>query len=134
MGLQTDLTKPFKLQGFTNSQLSLIKLIDDNYQDSSYIAGLKTKAGEDGLEFRSTAKVFSNDDIKNIIAVVENNLKIIEDSYLNCNFPINPKVIGNKDEACLYCPYANICYKTFTDKIKLEPKPFKKGDNDNGLD
>lgn len=134
LGLQTDLTKPFKLQGFTNSQLSLIKLIDDNYQDSSYIAGLKTKAGEDGLEFRSTAKVFSNDDIKNIIAVVENNLKIIEDSYLNCNFPINPKVIGNKDEACLYCPYANICYKTFTDKIKLEPKPFKKGDNDNGLD
>ena len=115
-----DCYKPFLLQGYTN--LSLADKIDKNYANSSYIKGLKVN--KDGSLYRY-AKTIDLTEIEKIIEIVTQNLEIIKKTYSDNNWPINPKIIDNKDEACMYCPYANICYKKYNDKVKLEAKPFK---------
>lgn len=131
LDLQDNIDKPFKLQGFTNSDRKIMELIDKNYTNSTYISGLKvTKDGN----FSKSSKIFNLDDVKHIIEVVENNLKTIENSYLNCDFAINPKVIDNINSSCQYCPYSNICYKTFNDLKYLTKIPFKKEETEDAVD
>lgn len=115
-----DYYKPFLLQGYTN--LSFADKIDKNYTNSSYIKGLKIN--KDGSLYRY-AKTIDLKEIEKIIVIVNENLEKIKKAYIDNNWPINPKVIDNKDEACIYCPYANICYKKYSNKVKLEAKPFK---------
>lgn len=119
---------PFRLLGFSN--VSLLDYLDPNYQESEYIKGLRVK--KDG-NFDSKAKLIDNDDIKQIMELVEANLKKVEEAYLNSDFKINPKIISNKLNACTNCPYSNICYKKYQDEVYLEDVPFK-GDEKNGVD
>ncbi len=118
--LKEDGFDSFKLQGYTNPDYA--SFLDKNYQNSSYIKGLKVK--KDGT-WNSYAKVFSEDDIKNIVDIVRNNLEVVEKSYINNDFPINPKYIGGNNKACTYCPYTNICYRKFEDRVELEKKEFE---------
>ena len=42
----------------------------------------------------------------------------------NNKYDINPKVIDNKNIACEFCKFKDICFKTKEDEIKIFPHEF----------
>ncbi len=126
--------EPFRLEGYTTSNLNDISLIEPNFVKSNYIKGLKiTKTGN----FDSRSKTFSSMDAENILNMMDNNLNSLEKAYEENDFKINPKKFKNeegkiiKGDVCTFCPYRNICYKEFKDITILDNKPFiKEGETD----
>ena len=62
----------------------------------------------------------SDEEIKEKIKLVEE--KIIEagEQIQKGNFNIDPKKYSNKNISCDYCPYLDICYRSFV--YELKPK------------
>lgn len=115
--IETLKSENLRLQGYTNSNETIISLLDNNYLDSKMIKGLRFKS--DG-SFYSTSKVLSNDEMDKLIITVD---KIINDAIKNIidgEFNINPKVIKGKNIACTYCKFKDICFKTKEDEVVLE--------------
>ena len=107
--------KNLKLEGYSISDNSLLGMLEPNYADSDYIKNLKFKS--ESTDFVKDAKLFSSDDIKMIIDIVDTKIKEAFDSILQADFTINPKKIGSLNVSCQYCPYSNICY---VDKGKVK--------------
>ena len=111
----------YRLVGYTNSDSEIIKLIDNDYENSKIIKGLKLN--KDG-SFSRYAKVISDEDIENIIDktkdVIDKTINNIKDN----KFDINPKVTeDDKQIGCAYCKFRDICFKKKEDEtIILSPK------------
>lgn len=105
-----------RLQGYSNASTSILEYLDEDYQNSSMVKGLRFK--NDG-SFYSTAKVLDNKQMDEITEVVEKQIENVIDNILQGNFEINPKVIGGKNIACEYCKYHDICYSTKNDEVIL---------------
>lgn len=106
-----------RLNGYTNSDENILRLIDENYASSKIIKGLKCK--KDG-EFLKSSKVL-DDAMMDTLA--ENQEAIIDDAIENIfkgEFAINPKVIDKKNYACTYCSFRDICFKTKQDEVIIE--------------
>ena len=79
-----------RLQGYTNSNETVISLLDQNYLDSKMVKGLKFK--KDG-SFYASSKVLSNEDMEKLIITVDEIIndairKIIEGEFF-INFSIS---------------------------------------------
>ena len=96
-----------RLQGFSNSSNTILELLDDNYQDSKIIKGLRFK--NDGRMY-SSAKVLSNKEMDDLVSIVDDKIDDCINNILDDNFEINPKVIDKKNIACLYCKFKDICF------------------------
>lgn len=105
-----------RLQGYTNSNETIISLLDDNYLDSKMIKGLRFK--NDG-SFYSTSKVLSNEEMDKLIIVVDEIIDKVIKSIVNGDYEINPKVIKGKNIACEYCKFKDICYVTKEQELVL---------------
>ena len=111
----------YRLVGYTNSDSEIIKLIDNDYENSKIIKGLKLN--KDG-SFSRYAKVISDEDIENIIDktkdIIDKTINNIKDN----KFDINPKVTeDDKPIGCAYCKFRDICFKKKEDEtIILSPK------------
>ena len=105
-----------RLQGYTNSNKTIISLLDDNYLDSKMIKGLRFK--NDG-SFYSTSKVLSNEEMDKLIIVVDEIIDKVIKSIVNGDYEINPKVIKGKNIACEYCKFKDICYVTKEQELVL---------------
>ena len=110
-----------KLQGFSNSDENILALIDEDYKDSTVLKDVKYK--QDG-SLSAKAKVLSNEEMEKLKEAV--NLKIEEciDNILKGEFNINPKVLKDKNIACTYCHFKDICFKKKKDEVVIG------GDND----
>lgn len=105
-----------RLQGYTNSNETIISLLDQNYLDSKMVKGLKFK--KDG-SFYASSKVLSNEDMEKLIITVD---EIINDAIrkiIEGEFFINPKVVNGKNVACEFCKFKDICFKTKEDEVIL---------------
>lgn len=105
-----------RLQGFTNSDEKLMELIDDKYQEGKIIQNLQFK--KDG-SISSKSKVLSSDDMNFIILKVD---KIIDDvikHILDGDFSINPKILEQKNVACKYCKFKDLCYVKKQNEVVL---------------
>lgn len=51
---------------------------------------------------------------------MQNNIEASITSIENADFKINPKVIKDDYIGCKFCPYNDICYKTYADYVMLE--------------
>lgn len=105
-----------RLQGYTNSNETIISLLDQNYLDSKMIKGFKIK--KDGT-FYASSKVLSNEDMEKLIITVD---EIINDAIrkiIEGEFFINPKVVNGKNVACEFCKFKDICFKTKEDEVIL---------------
>ena len=111
-----DLEDSLKLIGYTNSDNSVMEVVDNTYYDSKLIRSLKTN--QDG-SYYYYSKVLSDDDIIDLYNLVETK---VSECYKNINdsiFDINPKVIGNVNLGCRYCKYKDICFVKEEDIVTI---------------
>lgn len=104
-----------KLQGYTNSDENLIKLLDSNYQESNVIKGMKTTST--GL---GTKKILDDIKIDKLSKLVDKKIDEAIDNILDGNFDINPKRVGINNVGCLYCQFKDICFQKEDDIISLK--------------
>lgn len=110
-----------KLNGYTNSDESILSIIDKNYENSSLIKNMKTTSN--GLS--SYAKILNDDEMMYLSNIVKNKINESSENILNSKFDINPKRIKNTNISCAYCKYKDICNVREEDIIDL---PYKKLD------
>ena len=115
--LETIKKDNLRLSGYTNSNETIISILDSNYKDSKMIKGLRFK--KDG-SFYSTSKVLSNEEMNNLIIKVNEIIDDVIKNIVDGNFNINPKVLGGKNISCTYCKFKDICFKTKDDEVILE--------------
>ncbi|MCM1053432.1 MAG: PD-(D/E)XK nuclease family protein, partial [Ruminococcus sp.] len=113
-----------RLQGFSNSDLNILKLLDNNYQDSKVIKGLRFK---NNGEFYNSVKVLSSKEMDELTLLIEEQIDIVIKKIIEGEYPINPKVIKGNNIACTYCKFKDICFKTKDNEIVL-------GGEDNEMD
>ena len=104
------------LQGYSNSDVDILSLFDDSYNDSVVVKNLKTTKNG----FYSYAKVLDKKMIDNLVLLAEDKIKEATNKILEADFSINPKRIDDKNIGCLYCPFSDICFKTEKDFITLK--------------
>lgn len=121
-----------KLQGYSNSNPRILKVVDKTYEDSQIIKSLKM--GKD--KFYNYAKVLGDKEIDEMIHIVEEKIRDAAREILKGNFTVDPKEIEGDNVGCLYCHYKDICYVKNKD-IKKLPKRKKEeflGGDEDGLD
>ena len=111
-----------KLEGYSNKNKDYIRLIDENFENSSVIKSMKVK--KDG-DFYSYSKVLSDEEIDNLSNFTEQKLDEAASKILKGEFNINPKKIGKDNLGCQFCKFKDICYMEDYDIVKIE-----KGDDD----
>lgn len=109
----------YRLSGYTIEEKSLIRLIDNFYENSTMIKRLKIR--QDG-DFDNYAKTLSFDNIDKLIDICETLIKKAFKNIINHQFDINPKYIKNDNISCTYCHLNYICHKTPLDKVEIEDK------------
>lgn len=105
-----------RLQGYTNSNETVISLLDQNYLDSKMVKGLKFK--KDG-SFYASSKVLSNEDMEKLIITVDEIIDEAIRKIIEGEFFINPKVVNGKNVSCEFCKFKDICFKTKEDEVIL---------------
>ena len=113
--------KDYRLIGYSNSDASVLERFDREYYNSKIIKGMKTK--NDGSFYKS-AKVLSNDEIKEITDITESQIKNVIENIQSNNFDINPKISEGKNISCTYCKFKDICFVTKLDEVTIEPKEY----------
>ena len=105
-----------KLSGYTIDDENIIEEIDDTYENSEIIKGLKkTKNG-----FSSYSKLLSYEDFGKIYQITENNINKAIQNILNCDFEIKPKRIDNENISCKNCIFKDLCFKKEEDIQNLK--------------
>ena len=113
--------KDYRLVGYSNSDKDVLEKLDNNYNNSKIIKGLKTL--KDG-SFAKTSKVLSNDDMDKIKDVVSSIINNVIDKIKNNSFEINPKVDNDKNLGCEYCKFNDICFKRKEDEVRIDASEF----------
>ena len=110
--------KDYRLVGYSNSDPNILKIGDNNFENSKIIKGMKTL--KDG-SFSKHSKVLSNDEIENIRKETEDKIISVINNIKKNEFSINPKVINGYNKGCEYCQFKDICYveKKNYDNIKI---------------
>lgn len=113
------LTDSLKLEGFSNKDKDIVRLIDENFEKSNVIKSMSVK--NDG-EFNLNAKVLSNDEIRELIEYTKNKLDEVSNNILNGEFDIRPIKIGDDNKSCEFCKFKDICFMEEDDIIKIEKR------------
>lgn len=110
-----------KLTGYTIDDKDLIEEIDDTYQDSQMIKGMKTtKTG-----FYVYSKVISEEKLNKLYQITEDNINKTIKNILNGNFDIIPKRLDDKNISCTFCPFKDLCFMKEDDVKVLKNTKFK---------
>lgn len=108
--------KNLLLQGYSNSDSSILKELDNTYEDSKMIKSMKV--GSNG--FYQYSKVLSNSDMDALTSIVEEKIDMGISNITNACFDINPKRIGMNNLGCENCKYNDICYRKEKDIVNLK--------------
>ena len=100
-----------RLEGLTTKDKNMLSHIDNNYELSSFIKGIKLK--NDG-EFYNYSKVYTEEQFDILLTYIDENINKVIEAIENCDFKINPKryitakpsdIIG-----CEFCPFKEVCF------------------------
>lgn len=116
-----ELSKLYRLEGYSNSDISILSKLDNNYDNSYMIKGMKTSS----KGFYAYSKVLSEEQLKNINIMVDEKIDNSIDDILNVKFDINPKRIDNLLKGCEYCKFKDICYMKEEDIVDLKKVSYK---------
>lgn len=120
--------KDYRLVGYSNSNKDILSYLDNNYDNSKVIKGLKVL--KDG-SFSKNSKVLSNKEIDSIKEKTSELIKETIEKIKNNSFEINPKVDNDKNIGCEYCKFNDICFKRKEDEINIIQEEF--GGDEDGL-
>ena len=130
---ETDINKKkelLKLQGYSNSDTSILEKVDTSYNDSNIIKSMKTSSNG----FYNYAKVISSDQIDILNDLIDKNIREAAQNIIDAKFDINPKEINGKNYGCEYCNYKDICYMKNDDIVSLPVVKDIFGGEENGMD
>ena len=113
--------KDYRLVGYSNSDKDILSVIDNNYDNSKIIKGMKTL--KDG-SFSAYAKVLNNSDIDKIKDIAKEKIYEVFENIKNNRFDINPKVSKGKNIGCDFCQFRDICFVTKKDKVEITEEEF----------
>lgn len=109
--------KNLLLQGFSNSDLSILSEFDSSYMDSNIIKSMKVKKDN---SFYHYCKVLDNQSIEKITKIAEDKINEGAKEILDAQFSIAPKKIGKTNYGCSMCKFKDICFHTNDDIIELK--------------
>lgn len=105
-----------KLIGLSTSNEEILSIFDSTYENSNLIKGMKlTSKG-----FSHYTKVFSENEMEDILNVAKEKIEEAANNILDGNFDINPKEIKFENVSCTFCKYKDLCYKTESDKVIIK--------------
>ena len=107
----------YRLIGYSNSNKDILSIMDNNYDNSKIIKGLKTL--KDG-SFASYSNVLSCDEMDEIIKTTENIIDNVIKKIKDNEFMINPKVSKGTNISCEYCKFKDICFMNHNDEVELD--------------
>lgn len=122
-----------KLQGYSTSDINVLKEVDKDYRDSNTIRSLKM--GKEG--FYPYSRVLDNEKFDKLNELVGAKIKEASDKILSADFAIDPKEVGDKLLGCEFCTYRDICYRKNKDIVQLKKankNEFLGGDEDAKVD
>lgn len=108
-----------KLEGYSNKDKSLLKLLDKNFENSKIIKSMKVKT--DG-NFYNYTKVLTDEEIKELENKTKQKLNETAKNIIEGIFTINPKKIGKDNIGCRFCKFKDICFMEEYDTIKIEKR------------
>lgn len=110
----------FKLEGYSSSNIEILKKIDRNIEfDSKFINGIRFKK-DNTFHANTLKRVLSKSTFDKLLKLTEEKIMQATRSILDGKFAINPKLIGKKIDSCEYCPYKDICYRNSENYENLE--------------
>lgn len=113
----TEKENSLKLVGYTLEDKEILEKLDETYEDSKMIKGLKiTTSGG----FYSYSKVLNEEKFDELQGIVERKIKEADEKIRKADFKINPKKIGKDLVGCKYCKYKDICFKKEEDIVNLK--------------
>ena len=95
-----------KLQGYSNSDESVLEHVDTSYENSNIIKSLK----KTGNGFYYYSKMISDNQIDKLYNIVDSNIRNASEKIINGEFDINPKSINGVLKGCTFCNYKDLCY------------------------
>ena len=120
----------YRLIGYSNSDRDILSVLDNNYDNSKIIKGMKTL--KDG-SFSKYTKVLSNEEIDKIKNITKDKIDEVINNIKENKFDINPKIDGDKNIGCDYCKFKDICFVKKKNKVAITAVEFG-GEDNNGLD
>jgi len=110
-----------KLDGISLKRTEFISRLDTHYKISSYIKGVRVK--KDG-DFYASNRLLEEETLKELLKVVEKNIREVENAVENADFPIAPKKFSSEFKeqvsSCSYCSYRDICYLKPKNVVRLK--------------
>lgn len=114
--LEKTLKDRYLLKGYSTDDISVLEKFDCTYRNSELI---KSMSYSEEKGFNRFAKLIDNDTMYNLIKFTKNEIDTKADKILDGDFSINPKVY-DKDSACKYCTFKDICFMKDKDIKYLE--------------
>lgn len=105
-----------KFDGYTVSDTNLLESIDITYENSEFIKSLKLTSNG----FYRYSKVMGEEDLKEVGDIAFNKVLEAAQNIKDAKFPINPKIINEKNQSCEFCSYKDLCYVKYEDRVILE--------------
>ena len=99
----------YELNGYTINDLEIALMIDRTLADglSNFVKSLKLK--KDGT-FDRNARLMSKEDLNEYKRITQENFIQADKRIRNNDFPINPLYTSEREKACTYCQYRDICF------------------------
>jgi len=119
--LEDQLNSLYRLDGYTNSDIKVMKAIDNNCFEKSYLKSIAFKSGTNDLTENGLKKVINDIEYEKLLQVVYKKIEEAIDNIYDGFFPIRPLELSTL--SCDMCSYRDICYVT-KDKIN-KVKPYK---------
>ena len=113
--------KLYRLEGYSNDDISILEKFDKTYENSKMIKSLKMSS----KGFYQYSKVLTSEEINNIINLVDKNIENAIDVILSRDFAINPKRIDNKNIGCEFCKFREICFYKEEDLVDFPKANYK---------
>ena len=111
-----DNRQKLRLSGYSNSNEQILSYLDDNYENSLVIEGMKKTSNG----FSNYTKLINDENIEKIFTITNQKIDEAIDNILNAEFSINPKRLNNDLIGCKYCKYKDLCFRKEEDIVDLD--------------
>ena len=121
----TELEKNLKLEGYSNSSLSILSMLDPGFEKSKMIKNMSITKEK---RFNKKALVLSSKEMDEVVIQVENKIKEVIKAICTCDFPISPKIYDGKQMSCAFCNFKDVCCFRHEDYVYLKNDDKKVGE------